>query len=69
MLSMALSFLFAPSLQSSPIKGEEIILGNIYHIVTFPPQAEGIEESEKEIINSVGFTQYFTVETQYLASP
>jgi hypothetical protein len=29
----------APSPQSSPIKGEEEILGNIYHTVTFPPQA------------------------------
>jgi len=27
----------SPSPQSSPIKGEEVILGNIYYIVTFPP--------------------------------
>jgi hypothetical protein len=31
------------------IKGEEVIVGNIYNIVTFPPQAGGnIREGDKE---------------------
>jgi hypothetical protein len=34
---MLLIFPFAPSPQFSPIEGEEVILGNIYHILTFPP--------------------------------